>query len=314
MTVRIIGVVKRRLVILSATIVLLILTGSVLFGFTSAVKNAPPDVIVEQRALYSQRSPPGGTVHRDILYRNGPFNKQGLDIYMPVTGEKPEQGWPAVVFVHGGSWMHGSKEDIRVVDRFLEKMRRKGWAVISIDYVTSHLRLLDGPSDNVSRAFEWIHANISAYDIDPWNMGIYSVSAGSHLTMEAMIASGDPGSLWRFWLEEIGPMDLVAMAEGEAFEASELINRFPGRYLEKHSPGLHVRGPFPPTAIVHGDADDTVAIKQSERLAETLMKYGTPVTFTIVEGGNHGFFNKSQGEWEELENSFIPFMMKYFRE
>ena len=185
--------------------------------------------------------------------------------------------------------------------------------MLSIDYVTSPVRLLDGPSKNVSRAFRWIRENAPQYGIDPWNLGIYSVSAGSHLAMEAMVESGDPGSLWRFWLDEIGPVDLVAMADGDAFEASATLARFPNRYLRKHSPILKVNGPFPPTAIAHGDADDTVAIAQSERLAETLTAWGTPVTMRIVEGGDHGFFNMNQEVWEDLEDTFILFMRRYFR-
>ncbi len=306
---------KYTIIGLTALALLLAAAGAVV-GISSAVKGAEPAVFKEQRALYAARPQPGGTVHYDIYYRKKLFNRQALDIYMPTTNpaEAPERGVPAVVFVHGGSWMHGAKEDIRIIDRFLAKMRAEGWAVISIDYVTSPIRLLNGPSANVSRAFEWIHAHAPDYGIDPWNMGVYSVSAGSHLTMEAMVASGDPGSLWRFWLDEIGPVDLVAMADGEAFEASSRLAKFPNRYLKKHSPLLQVDGPFPPTAIAHGDADRVVAIAQSERLAETLAAYGTPVTMKVVPGGDHGFFNKGQEVWEDLEDTFIPFMKRYFRD
>ncbi len=308
------------IIIYSVLGTVLIFTGAA-FLIRSLVKGEVPQVLTEQRTLYSRQSPPGGTVHKDVLYSRKLFNRQTLDIYMPLEPSEEEgpapdfnkEKIPAVVFVHGGSWMHGSKEDIRIISRFVETMRQRGWAVISINYVCPPLRLLKGPFRNVSRAFKWIHQHASNYGIDPWNMGIYSASAGSHLAMEAMIASGDAGSLWRFWLNEYGPVDLLAMAEGDAFEASARLARFPKGYLRKHSPLLHINGAFPPTMIIHGDADRTVAVSQSERLAQALLLNGTKVKLLIIPGGDHGFFNKSQAEWEEMETQALAFMERFFR-
>jgi acetyl esterase/lipase len=283
------------------------------------IRGEVPRVIAEQRAIYNQRSAPDGTVHKDIVYRRGLFNRQELDIYMPPdesaleTGDGPPlNGLPTVVFFHGGSWMHGDKADIRVIDRFLDKMRREGWAVVSVNYVTSPIRLLEGPSRNVRRALSWLKENGPEYDLDPRNMGVYSVSAGSHLVMEAFVASDSPMDEWRFWLNEYGPVDLLRMANGDAFESSERLSRFPDAYLRKHSPLLDVAKPFPPTAIVHGDADRTVALAQSELLAERLAEVGTEVSLKIIPGGDHGFFNKSQEDWMEMEDEFIIFMRRHF--
>ena len=276
-----------------------------------------PRVITEQRAIYNQRPAPEGPVHQDIVYRRGLFNRQELDIYMPLDESALEtstekSGLPTVVFFHGGSWMHGDKEDIRVIDRFLDKMRREGWAVVSVNYVTSPIRLLEGPSQNVRSALSWLKRNGLEYGLDPRNMGIYSVSAGSHLVMEALVASDHPKEEWRFWLNEYGPVDLLEMADGDAFGSSERLSRFPTAYLRKHSPLLDVTEPFPPTAIVHGDADRTVALAQSERLAEKLAAAGTEVSLKIIPGGDHGFFNKSQEDWMEMEDEFILFMRRHF--
>ncbi|MDF1569218.1 MAG: alpha/beta hydrolase, partial [Spirochaetaceae bacterium] len=246
------------------------------------------------------------------------FNRQELDIYMPIKekgGERagpPLSGLPTVVFFHGGSWMHGDKDDIRVIDRFLDKMRREGWAVASVNYVTSPIRLLEGPSRNVRSALSWLKKNGLEYGLDPRNMGIYSVSAGSHLVMEALVASDRPEEEWRFWLNEYGPVNLLKMADGDAFDSSERLSRFPTAYLRKHSPLLDVTKPFPPTAIVHGNADRTVALSQSERLAERLAGVGTEVSLKIIPGGDHGFFNKSQDDWMEMEDEFIIFMRRHF--
>ena len=281
------------------------------------LRGGVPRIIAEQRVIYQRRPPPAGVIHHDVIYRRGLFNRQELDIYMPPeepaleTGAEAS-GLPTVVFFHGGSWMHGDKEDIRVIDRFLDKMRREGWAVVSVNYVTSPIRLLEGPSRNVRNALSWLKKNGLDYGLDPRNMGIYSVSAGSHLVMEALVDSDRPEEEWRFWLNEYGPVDLLKMADGEAFDSSKRLSRFPAAYLRKHSPLLEVTEPFPPTAIVHGDADRTVALAQSERLAERLAEVGTEVSLKIIPGGDHGFFNKSQEDWMEMEDEFIIFMRHRF--
>jgi len=220
---------------------------------------------------------------------------------------------PAVIIVHGGSWMHGCKEDIRIIDRFLERMRREGWAVISIDYVSSPPGLLGAPSRNVRKALKWIRHNAGKYGIDPGSLGLYSFSAGSHLTMEALNASGKPAEEWRFWLSEYGPVDLTAMAGEEDSRASEVFGRFPEWYLHRHSPALHIHNPFPPVMLVHGDADQAVPLSQSENLAERLQTTGTEVTLRVIPGGGHGFFGNSQEVWMEIEDAVFPFIKKHFR-
>lgn len=310
--------IRRKSVFVFAIVITLIAVVTAGYSlFAAAVKGSTPAELAKYRKLYSARPEPGGTVHRDIVYKKGLFETQKLDIYMPtgtwdMSTTGVSRGVPAVVFVHGGSWMHGSKEDVRIIDRFLGKMRDEGWAFIAMDYVSGPIGLLDAPTRNVRTALTWIRENASNYGIDPENLGLYSVSAGSHLTLTALNASAAPSKDWRFWLSECGPMDLVAMADGESILASETLSRIPNRYLRNHSPVLYIDAPLPPTALVHGDADLMVALSQSERLAEHLAVFGTDVTLKIIPGGDHGFFGNSQEEWIDMEDDFVPFMRKNF--
>lgn len=285
--------------------------------FRKTVKGATPDVLVEQRNIYAKRPAPEEPVLRNLVYRRGLFGKQELDIYQPTqqlkTADNGFSRAPAVIFVHGGSWLHGRKEDIRVIHRFLDKMRRQGWAVISINYVTSPLGLLGAPERNVYNALVWIKKNAEQYKLDPDRMGLYSVSAGSHLVFCALNKQDEPASEWRFWLNEYGPVDLVAMAEGEAFSGAGRLALIPEFYLRRHSPVLHVDAPLPPTIIVHGDADRTVALEQSLRLARRLRETGTELTLRIIPGGDHGFFNLAQSDWQAMEDDLLPLMEQYFR-
>ena len=53
------------------------------------------------------------------------------------------------------------------------------------------------------------------------------------------------------------------------------------------SPVGHVAKGDAPFLIVHGDADETVPVRQSEEFADALRKAGVPVTFIPVPGAGH---------------------------
>ena len=296
-----------------SVISLLLLLIALVAVFDIAVKIHTPPALANLRTEYKLRPEPGGIVHRDIRYQGLLYGGRKLDIYQPYDIQKvPEEGAPAMVFVHGGSWLHGCKEDIRGVDRFLDKIRQQGVAVISIDYTAPAHRFLDAPARNVGQALDWILHNAQNYQINPKNIGIYSASAGSHLVLEHLVQSEQPAEEWRFWLQECGPTDLVAMANGEAHDSSYILGMFPKKYLEKHSPLPRLQQTFPPTAVVHGDADELVDIAQAKRLVQKLEQNGTQVHFRVVPGAEHGFITSPQSLWIELENEMLPFMLTNF--
>ena len=60
-----------------------------------------------------------------------------------------------------------------------------------------------------------------------------------------------------------------------------------------------------PFLILHGSADDTVPIAQSEALYEKLTDCGVPADFYVIEGANHGDVLLYQDEVKALVMEFI---------
>jgi dipeptidyl aminopeptidase/acylaminoacyl peptidase len=54
------------------------------------------------------------------------------------------------------------------------------------------------------------------------------------------------------------------------------------------SPISHVTPDAPPFFFVHGDADDTVPVTQSDAMTEALREVGVPVKYRRVPGEGHG--------------------------
>src|SRR5512134_2564916 len=48
-----------------------------------------------------------GETLRDVVYCSPDGSPQRMDIYFPESGGP----WPAVLYVHGGGWMHGDKSE-----------------------------------------------------------------------------------------------------------------------------------------------------------------------------------------------------------
>jgi acetyl esterase/lipase len=300
---------------LAAAILLLVIATAAAFIFVPAVQGlvVPMPGTIRTLVHESERKPPaGGVVHRDLVYRRGRFDEQRLDLYEPLapfTGGEP----PIVVFFHGGSWIHGDKITIRVVDRFLRRMREAGYFVAAVNYTTSVLRGLAGPLENTREAIRWLAENAARFGYDPENMGLYGVSSGGHLALLAASTMEQEEFSLAFVFAECAPTDLIGMKNGDAFEHSGVFRLFPERRLRELSPIHHIDDRLPPVLIFHGGQDRTVHVRQSERYAAALEEAGRPVDLVVYPEGDHAFLNLSDEMWYKQETRGLAWFDRHFR-
>lgn len=155
-------------------------------------------------------------VSEDCLY---------LHIYAPLpsniesNNNKPKKR-PVMVWIHGGSWIHGSGNSQLYNGRHLVK--ESGVVVVALNYRLGSFGFLfdkNHPDDIVGnqaiydhiKALEWIQANIELFHGDPDQVTIYGESAGgqsvatllslddkySHLFQKAMVQSAPFGIPFR---------------------------------------------------------------------------------------------------------------------
>ncbi len=112
-----------------------------------------------------------------------------LDIYVPVP---PHQTLPAdpgrrlgvVVYVHGGGWIHGNRKHVYKIPQFVTSL---GYVFVAMDYRLVPHTDIEGETQDVARAINWVSANIAKYGGDPSRIAIMGHSAGAHLvTMVAV--------------------------------------------------------------------------------------------------------------------------------
>jgi len=96
-----------------------------------------------------------------------------MDVYFPESGGP----WPALVYVHGGSWMHGDKSEAAL---FASRMISEGYPVVSINYRLYPTGRFPAMIEDVKCAIRSLRANATQYNLDPDRIAAVGPSAGGH--------------------------------------------------------------------------------------------------------------------------------------
>ncbi len=94
-----------------------------LFGLATMLAVVNPAAAQQPSA---RPMPPGVKALRDLPYVENGHEPNRLDLYLP---EKADGKLPVVVWIHGGGWLNGSKDNCPAV-----WLTTKGYAVASINY------------------------------------------------------------------------------------------------------------------------------------------------------------------------------------
>lgn len=247
-----------------------------------------------------------------------------LDLYLPVSHEGRI---PVVLWVHGGGWATGSKDDAKDLEMG-PWLARAGYAVASIDYRLAPSSVFPAQIIDCKTAVRWLRAHAAQYELDPDRIGASGMSAGGHLV--ALL--GTSGDTTAFVSEEypgfssavcatcdwFGPTDLSAVTADGASVYSEqvrpIITRFLGAETSsvparsaQANPLTYITPNDPPFLILHGDKDPIVPLSQSQLLDAALRKAGVNSTLFVVPGGWHGFWS------EEANTTFIDFLDRHVK-
>lgn len=218
-----------------------------------------------------------------------------LDLYRPKEMAKSA---PGLIFIHGGGWKGGKKEDYRY---YANWFAHRGYVVACVSY-----RLLDEATypaavQDVKCAVRWMRANADKYHIDPNKIGVVGGSAGGHLALMIGYSSDDPdlegngghkgiSSRVQAVVDLYGPTDLTT---DFALDKKALLNFIGKPFAEakelyrQASPIMHVSKDDPPTLILHGTIDQVVPIRQADLLSEKLRDVGVPFVYDRLDGWPH---------------------------
>ena len=106
----------------------------------------------------------------------------GCDVRADVYAASPGVQKPALVYIHGGALIMGTRKQIppKQLVRYLDA----GFAVVSIDYRLAPETKLPSIIDDIRDAFRWVARDgPSLLGINPGRIGVAGYSAGGYLTL-----------------------------------------------------------------------------------------------------------------------------------
>ncbi len=235
----------------------------------------------------------------------------GQKLLLDVYGANAALTRPAIIFVHGGSWISGSKADLGFAAALLA---RQGYVGFSINYrlVRNGQNRFPAQIDDAQRAVRWVRAHAGEYGVDPQQIGALGASAGGHLV--ALLGTTDTrdnsdaelapySSRVQCVVDLYGPTDFTSALDPAKREANAA-NNSPGAQIVRAflgplpgaeanyrdaSPITHIDKQTVPFLIFHGGKDDLVPLEQSQRLDAGLRAAGLPSQLVVFPEAGHGY-------------------------
>lgn len=215
---------------------------------------------------------------QDLSYGDKPWQK--LDIYQPQNVKNA----PALLFLYGGGWTGGSKNDYRFI---ASRYAKRGMVVVIADYGKYPDVTFPAFVDDAAAATAWLIANARHYSIDTKNIFVMGHSAGAY--NGAMMIS-DPHYLAAHGLKPDAVRGFIGLAGPYSFTPTEAKYKNIFNRMKDYSPmkvTTYIDGPRPAMLLLHGGADTTVFPKNSRLLSEALRKHGSEVEYKTYAGMGH---------------------------
>jgi acetyl esterase/lipase len=231
-------------------------------------------------ALNATVSTDGLRVTRDIAY--APGARGGLDVYRPDTGEAR---LPLVVFIYGGSWQSGGKDQYPFV---AAPLARQGMVVAVPNYRLYPEVQYPGFIEDCARAVAFARAHAAEWGADPQRLYVVGHSAGGYNALMLATDARYLGAVGMTPRDLAGVVSIAGPADFLPIREEDIKLVFaPALHSPDTQPITHADGHNPPILLLHGSADTTVGPYNSRNLAARIEQNDGPVALKIYTGVGH---------------------------
>lgn len=242
---------------------------------------------------------------RGVVYSELDTHRLKLDVYEPLDKVRDGEKRPAIVQIHGGAWVVGSKDEQGVP--LLNHLAANGWVGFNVEYRLSPRAKFPSHLVDCKAALAWIRAHAEDYGVDPDFIAVTGGSAGGHLTALMALTENDPAFQPGFTEADTsvqaavpfyGVYDLLDREQDQLdtflrFMEDLVMGSHPETDPEgwaSYSPIDRVHPGAPPMMVIHGDNDVLVPVAGARRFAAALRRVSTsPVVYAELHGAQHAF-------------------------
>jgi len=242
---------------------------------------------------------------RGLVYREVDGHRLKLDVYEPLDPPSSGQRRPAIIQIHGGAWVVGSKDEQGVP--LLNHLASLGWVGFNIQYRLSPNAKFPSHLVDCKAALAWVREHADEFGVDPEFIAVTGGSAGGHLCALMALTENDPEFQPGF-----ADADTSVQAAVPFYGVYDLFDRGQDqvdtflRFIEQVVMGSHpeqdpegwasyspidrIHGDAPPMMLLHGDSDVLVPVGGARRFASELSRASTnPVVYVELHGAQHAF-------------------------
>ena len=235
---------------------------------------------------------------KDISYGEGNIPRQALDLYLP-DGE----GFPTLIYFHGGGLEGGSKDEIEWIGSFTES----GIAVAAPNYrLYPHTRYPEFISD-AAMASSWVCKNISRYSGGE-KCFVGGSSAGAYLALMLCMDtkylgpySLSPDSFSGYIFNSGQPTVHFNILNEAGIDSRSVV-------IDERAPIYHISAErkYPPMLVICGENDIANRLEQTQLLVSTLRCFGhTKVELKLMDAAYGHCGHDDKPIFKDIVTNFI---------
>ncbi len=236
--------------------------------------------------MFENDSPDRVAVNEGIAVGTGGDRELKADVFVPPA---PVANGIGVLIIHGGGWISGDRTQLRGYGILLGRV---GYTCVACEYRLAPDAKWPAQLNDVRTALGWMRAHAGDLRIDADRIAVQGNSAGAHLAL--MLAAKEPGIA--ACISIYGPTDLArrmaVVDENQPSRATSvrtLMASTDAESLAEASPTMYATASFPPTMLIHGNADEIAPVQNSFRMYEALIAAGAKAELHVFEGVPHSF-------------------------
>ena len=264
----------------------------------------------------------------DVAYLNYEGKDYALSVWLPKNTE--EKSSPILLWIHGGSWVSGSRHDSAAHCRYFSE---HGYLVASVEYPlsTDETHLYDIQQGAVAKAVQWLKHHAASIGGDTGRLYLGGSSAGGNLAV-AVAARINKGELDTVLGESLPKVRAVttcfpAIDPASVYYKCDPVFRshihnvcktnwggtpaeYPERY-EESTGAVLADSTMAPTLMLYGKLDHLIRYTTYNRFIERMAELGVGTSSIVFPFSDHGCDVSGTVECQVWRQKTLEWFEKY---